>query len=185
MAAQPRTTLRLSDLANRKPTTFEITPDAGSRAQIAADLGIVGIKKLRFAGQISPTGKRDWDLTADLGATVVQDCVVTLDPVTTRLDEQVHRIYAADFEISDAAEVEMPEDERVEPLPDAIDLMAVMSETLSLALPPFPRKDGASLDPVIHTEPGKEAMTDDDAKPFAGLGALRAALEKKDADDLS
>ena len=182
MAAQPRTTLRLSDLANRKPTTFEITPDTGARDQIAADLGIVGIKKLRFAGQITPAGKRDWDLTADLGATVVQDCVVTLDPVTTRLDEQVHRIYAADFEISDASEVEMPEDDRVEPLPDAIDLLAIMQEALSLALPPFPRKDGAALDPVIHTEPGKEAMTDDDAKPFAGLASLRAKLEDQNDD---
>lgn len=182
MAAQPRTTLRLSDLANRKPTTFEITPDTGTRDQIATDLGIVGIKKLRFAGQITPAGKRDWDLTADLGATVVQDCVVTLDPVTTRLDEQVHRIYAADFEISDASEVEMPEDDRVEPLPDAIDLLAIMQEALSLALPPFPRKDGAALDPVIHTEPGKEAMTDDDAKPFAGLASLRAKLEDQNDD---
>jgi len=81
LAAQSLTHLRFADLANRKPTTFEITPDAEQRNQIAAELAILGIKKLRFEGQISPAGKRDWDLSADLGATIVQACVVSLEPV--------------------------------------------------------------------------------------------------------
>jgi hypothetical protein len=44
------------------------------------------VRKLRFIGTLEPEGAQDWRLTADLGATVVQPCVVTLAPVTTRLE---------------------------------------------------------------------------------------------------
>jgi uncharacterized metal-binding protein YceD (DUF177 family) len=182
LAAQSRTQLRIADLASRKPTDFDITPDAALRDTIAKELGILGLKKLRFAGQIVPAGKRDWTLTAQMGATVVQACVVSLEPVTTRIDETVERIYTDDVPVIDAAEVEMPEDDRVEALPETIDLIDVMREALSLALPLFPRVEGAELGQVMHTEPGKTPMTDDEAKPFAGLGALRDQLAKKDDD---
>ena len=183
LAASSRTLLRIGDLANRKPTHFDMTPDAKLRGDIAVSLGILGIKKLRFAGQIAPAGKRDWELTADLGASVKQACVVTLDPVITRIDEKIQRIYLADFEDIEAAEHEMPDDDRVEPLPESIDLIAVLTEALSLALPAFPRSEGAELGQLTHTEPGKEPMSDEDAKPFAGLGALRDALAKKGDND--
>ncbi|WP_242650479.1 YceD family protein [Cognatiyoonia koreensis] len=183
MAEQTRSHLRLADLANRKPTTFDLVPDTKQRARIAEELGILGIKKLRFTGEIAPTGKQDWTLTAHLGATVSQSCVVTLDPVTTRIDEDVTRNYTADYVEMSGTEIEMPEDDTIEPLPETIDLAVVMSEALALALPAFPRAEGASVGQVVHTEPGKEPMTDDDAKPFAGLGALRDALQKKDPED--
>jgi hypothetical protein len=31
---------------------------------------------------------------------------------------------------------------------------------------------------MVHAEPGQKPMTDEDARPFAGLGALRDALKK-------
>ena len=172
-------TLKLSDLATGRPTTFALAPDAGQRAAIAQSLNIPKLRKLQFDGQISPIGDKDWLLTAQLGATVVQDCVITLDPVTTRIDEALRRQYIADFTVSDAAEVEMDEDDTTEELPITLDLVAVMVEALSLALPAFPRSADASLGDAQFTAPGQEPMTNEDAKPFAGLGALRDALEKK------
>lgn len=185
LADQTRSQLRLADLANRKPTHFDLTPDANARTKIADALGIAGIKKLRFTGQIAPAGKRDWVLTAELGATVVQPCVITLDPVTSRVDEKIERRYLADYEEIAASEVEMPEDDTVEAAPETLDLNHVMTEALALALPPFPRSQGAELGQLVHTEAGKDAMTDDDAKPFAGLGALRDALQNKADEDPS
>lgn len=180
MAHLPQSHLRLADLATRRATPFELTPNADERRAVAEALGITGIKKLRFSGQIAPLGAKDWELTGDLGATVVQECVVTLNPVTTRIDETVTRRYLAEIEQIEAAEIEMPEDDTVEALPVSLDLVQVMTEALTLALPLYPRADGADLGEAVFTHPGNAPMTDDDAKPFAGLSALRDSLKNKD-----
>jgi uncharacterized metal-binding protein YceD (DUF177 family) len=119
-------------------------------------------------------------LNAKLGATVVQDGGVTLEPVTTRIDESLMRTYRADIPEIDAAEVEMTTDEAIDPLPVTLDIADVMIEALSLSLPAYPRSEGAELGKTAFSAPGVTPMTDDDAKPFAGLGALRESLEKKD-----
>ncbi|MFO8124956.1 YceD family protein [Yoonia sp.] len=180
MPQLPKSHLRLADLATRKPTDFELVPTPDERKAIAAELGILGIKKLRFAGALTPQGRQDWTLTADLGATVVQECVVTLEPVTTRIDAKLTRSYVADMPEIEAAEVEMPVEDTVEELPETLDLAQVMIEALALELPLYPRAEGAALPDAVFTEPGIAPMTDDEAKPFAGLGALRDRLEKKD-----
>jgi len=180
VAQLPQSHLRLADLATRRATPFELTPNADERRAVADTLGITGIKKLKFSGQIAPLGTKDWELTADLGATVVQDCVVTLDPVTTRIDEKITRSYLAKIEQIEAAEIEMPEDDTVEALPASLDLAQVMIEALTLALPLYPRAEGADLGEAVFTEPGNAPMTDEDARPFAGLGALRDRLKNKE-----
>lgn len=179
LSALPQSQVRLADLATRKATDFTVQPDAAARAAIAEALGISGVKKLRFAGQIAPVGKADWQLTGELGATVVQPCVVTLDPVTTRIDEAVTRTYVADLPEPEGSEVEMPEDDTIEPLPATLDLIQVLIEALALALPQYPRAEGVDLGEAVFAEPGVAPMRDDDAKPFAGLQALRDSLEKK------
>lgn len=176
----PQSLLRLADLAAARGTSFVLEPDAAERASLADTLGIVGIKKLRFAGKLSPQGRKDWHLSAQLGATVVQDCVVTLDPVTTRIDEDVTRQYLADLPEPTGTEVEMPEDDTTEPLPDSIDLYAVLAEALALALPLYPRATGAELGQSVYTEKGVAPLTDEAARPFAGLGALRDRLKDSD-----
>ena len=183
MSDLPQAIVRLADLSARKPTSFDLAPDAAARAAVAADLGIPEVRKLTFRGTLRPMSRSDWVLEADLGATVVQECVVTLAPVTTRIDEPVRRVYAAELPDLGAGEVEMPEDDTVEPLPAAVDLAHVMIEALALALPPFPRAEGVALGAQVYTEPGQTPMTDDDARPFAGLGALRDKLARDDDAD--
>ena len=178
----PTQLLRLADLSNRKTARFTLTPSAAEREAVAAHLEILGIKKLTFSGEITPRGRGDWHLSGQLGATVVQACVATLAPVTSRIDEDVTRTYAADYQTPDGTEVEMPEDDTVDPLPAVLDLGAVMIEALSLALPAFPRAEGAEPVQVLSAEDGIAPMTDDDAKPFAGLGALRDKLAKDGGD---
>ena len=139
------------------------------------------MKKRRFSGRLVPDGKRDWRLEGTLGATVVQPCVVTLAPVSTRIDEEITRHYMADMpELPEGAEIEMPEDDTVEPLPETLDLGVVIAEALALALPPFPRAEGATLGEAVFTEPGATPMTDEAARPFASLAGLRDKLGKGD-----
>lgn len=179
MTELPRNQIRLSDLSNRKATPFSLVPDAGARATIAAELGIEAIRKLRFDGELRPSGAKDWQLDGMLGATVVQLCVVTLAPVTTRIDEAVRRSFLAELPEVTGTEVEMPEDDTVEALRESLDLAEVMIEALSLALPPYPRAEGATLGEAVFAPKGVSPMRDEEAKPFAGLAALRENLEKK------
>ncbi len=164
--------IRLSDLRRSGGAEVDLQPDAEARAAIAAALGINAVRKLRLTGQLAPHDRDDWQLTAKLGATVVQPCVVTLDPVTTRIDEPLARRWVKHLAEPEGDEVEMPDDE-VEPLGAVIDLGTVLVEALALALPPWPRAAGVAA-PEEASTPEETAPT---RRPFAGLGALRDRLE--------
>ena len=164
--------LRPGDLRRTGGAAFAVEPDAEARAALARELGIRGLRSLRLRGRAEPSGRDDWRLVAHLGATVVQECVVTLDPVVTRIEEEVERLYVADLPAPPEPEAEMPDD-AVEPLPAAIDLMAVAREALALALPAYPRAPGAELEQARFAADGVEPMSDEAARPFAGLAALR------------
>lgn len=173
--------LRVADLPARKPTRFDIAPEGAAAEAIAADLGLISARKLRLAGTLTPMGKSDFRLEATLGATVVQPCVVTLDPVTTRIDADISRLYIKGYADPDTGgEVEMPDDDSAEALGAEIDLGALLSEALALELPLYPRATGAQVSGAQVAEPGVAPMTDEDAKPFAGLKALRDQLQKDD-----
>lgn len=171
--------LRVADLATRKATRFDLRPDAATCARIGDALGLLSLGKLRLTGEIRPQGGRDWLLEATLGATVTQACVVTLAPVTTRIEEAVRRRYLSDMPDPEGEEVEMPEDDSAEPLSDVIDPGAVMTEALTLALPLYPRAEGAELGETRFAEPGAEPLSDEAMKPFAGLADLLKKDEEK------
>lgn len=163
-----------------QPVEFDIRPDNGQRTEIAERLGLNGLRKLTFNGSVTPVGDRDFTLEGTIGATALQSCVVTGDPVTTRIDAPVLRRYVAGFEVLEGDEVEMPEDDSLEPLAETIDLAAVMEEALALALPDFPRAGGVEPVDITVTEPGVAPMTEEDARPFAALKGLRDKLAGDD-----
>jgi uncharacterized metal-binding protein YceD (DUF177 family) len=169
----PMTVIRLGPDAPRKDIAVALRPDADALAVLAADLGIPGLRKVALTGTLSPVGRRDWRLTAQLGATYLQDCIVTLAPVTTRVDEPVIRVYTADITAPGPGEVEMPDDVDTELLPATLNLSDLLAEALALALPPFPRAPGVAFDGIEVTAPGVTPLGDDGVKPFAALAALK------------
>ncbi|PWE33963.1 hypothetical protein DDZ14_02020 [Maritimibacter sp. 55A14] len=175
---RPGHRLRPGELATRRETPFRVEPDAAARAAMADELDVLNLAKLRLEGSLGPSGRRDWLLRAQLGATVTQACVVTLAPVTTRIDVPVRRLYLAQMEDPGSGEVEMPEDDTREPLPEEIDLEALMLEALALAIPPYPRAEGAALDQAIFAPRGAEPLTDEAMRPFAGLAGLKKKLDE-------
>lgn len=167
--------IRLAALGGRAPVPLRLAPDAATLAAMAARLGLERLSKLRVEGRLAPEGRRDWRLTGRLGATVVQPCVVTLAPVTTRIETGIARSYRAEMPRQPAAdEIEMPEDDTEEPLPEVLDLLAVIEEALALALPLYPHAEGAELGEAVYGPPGVAPMRDEDTKPFAALARLKA-----------
>ena len=173
------TRLAVSRLNARKPVAFRLEPDQKAREALAGRLDAQAVRKLRFDGRVAPDGDAGWRLEATLGATVVQPCIVTLEPVTSRIDTPVTRRFVPPdrFETRPGTESEMPQDDTLDPLGSEIDLAAVMEEALALAMPIWPRKPDASLGDAVFAADGVTPMTDDDAKPFAGLQALRDRMD--------
>lgn len=134
---------RLADLSQTAPTRFRVTPDEAQRARIAEALDLSGLRKVLFEGAIKPLGKRGWRLEGRLGATVIQPCIATLAPVTTRIDTDVQRTFLPPDLLDEpepGSEVEMPEDDTTEALGEMIDPTPVMIEALALAAPDYPAR---------------------------------------------
>ncbi|EDZ40536.1 MAG: DUF177 domain-containing protein [Planktotalea sp.] len=185
----PDLVLDVSALTKRKRTQIDLCPDSAQTRALMQDLKLNGLRKVSLKGQLTPTGKHDFLLVTELGATAVQPCTITLEPVTTRIETEITRRFVADMPErgaeADAEEDEfggtaMLEDDSIEPLGRAIDLWRVLSEALALELPDYPRAEGAELGTVNITEPGKTALDEEAIKPFAGLAALKDKLEGKE-----
>lgn len=180
--------LRVDSLSQRRETPFSLEPDSAARMALADALGAQTIRKLRFTGTVSPHGRDSWKLDGLLGATVVQPCVVTLDPVTTRIDIPVQRRFVPVDQIESLAteetEKEMAEDDdSLEPLGSVIDLAEIMTEALALAMPSYPRKADLDGKEAQSAPQGVKPLSDEDAKPFAGLAALRDKLQGNGSEE--
>ena len=163
----------VAELVRRGGLRFALVPDAPARARLAQALGAETLRKVRLVGEIVASGRHDWALRADLGATAVQACVVTAEPVTTRVEGVVERLYVRDLPEPTEAEAEIPEDDRLEPLGTTIDLGALLIEALALELPDYPRAPGASL-PSDAPDEAPEASR---PNPFAALAAQKKAAD--------
>lgn len=166
--------LRLDRLARNAPRPFDETASEVERASIAGLLEARSVGRLRFSGRLVPEGERGWRLEGRLQATIVQACVITLEDVATRLDLDLRRRYRPDAEERLEVDPEEAEEEETEPLPARLDLGAVAIEAASLALDPWPRRPGASL----ADRPEAGDPPDAEERPFAGLAALKARMER-------
>lgn len=169
--------LRVADLPTRRPQPFHLRPGPEDRARIAQELGVSTLRKLDFRGTLQAEGRHDWRLEGRLGATVVQPCVITAEPVSTRIDTDVLRRFLRNMPVPDASEAEMPEDDTLEPLGPVIDPGAVMVEALAITLPDYPRAPGATLGEAAFTPPGAEPLDEVRPNPFAALAALKGKNE--------
>jgi len=158
---------------------FDESPTEAEAEAVRAALGLRGLRKMRFQGEITPLGKRAWLVSGTLGASITQSCVVSLEPVKTRLDVPVSIRFLPESDIAYDTPEDVLEDD-VEPLGAVLDLGHVATEALSLAMPDYPRSDTAALAQTTAEPAGAAPVLDEDVKPFADLKALRDKLQPKD-----
>jgi uncharacterized metal-binding protein YceD (DUF177 family) len=144
-------------------TVYDIAATAEERLGLAKRFALLALDRLEARVTLAPLAGGLIRLAAALSADVQQECVVTLEPVASRIVERFTLVYGAG---SEKAEVVLSgEAELVEPLVgDTIDLGEAVAQQLSLALDPYPRA------------PGAEAPTRADpagASPFAALGGRK------------
>lgn len=130
-------------------------------ARLAQRMGIVAIRSLRGRFELTPEPGGVFAAHLRMTASVVQACVVTLEPFTADLAEDVQLRLVPEGSESEDDDPEGPDE-----IPYAgavIDLGELAAEQLALALDPYPRRPDAALPPVEDTAP----------HPFAALRRLR------------
>jgi uncharacterized metal-binding protein YceD (DUF177 family) len=160
----------LAHLNRDGPTSLAIEASAPERAAIAARLGILAIDKLKSDLQIMPEGQDGIVVSGVISAAVVQNCVVSLEPLEAAIAEP----FAVHFAGPGAApqgpeedvDLEAPDPPESLPASGVIPLGELIIQHLALALDPYPRKPGAHF--VHHDEAGATPES-----PFAKLAALK------------
>jgi uncharacterized metal-binding protein YceD (DUF177 family) len=147
----------------------KIVADKDERALLAERFGLIELPKLEAQLTVRPTrGGRMFEVKGAMQADVVQRCVVTLEPLPARIEQEIKVLYAAPefLEAEGVHEVDM-EAEDVEPIADGIiDLGELLAQSLGIALDPYPRKPGVAY---VEKEYGEGEET---ANPFAKLSLL-------------
>ncbi|MCB1489239.1 MAG: DUF177 domain-containing protein [Bauldia sp.] len=152
-----------------------IEADADARAAIAAEYGLVGVNS--FVAELEIGRQPNGSVTVEgrVRAEIVQNCVVSLEPVVQTIDEPISMRYVAEGDATAPAPpkpgAEVHIDPDVEP-PDVlgdgtIDPGAVALEHMALAIDPYPRAPGAE----IPTEFG-ESPENGHESPFSVLAKL-------------
>lgn len=155
-------------------TTLTFAAVAEEEAQILETLGILGLEDVAGEIDIKPWRKTGFLVQGRLTATATQACVVTLDPVDEKVVALLERTYlpAAEIEAEEEADADFVFEAEDPPEPldgSTLDLLAVVTEELALALEPYPRKEGAEID-ARFGDPGDE---DEAENPFSVLKQLK------------
>ena len=172
MAAKPEPQPEFSrlvpvDRLGEAEITEEISAEPGERAALARRFGLLSLDRLSATLRLERAGARNLvRIAGRLAAEVTQACVVTLEPVSARLEKDFTLLYDLDAAAQGEAEgareviVEPEAEEPPEPVGQhGIDLGEAVAQQLAIALDPYPRAPGAALP----------------EEPRAGAGGARAA----------
>lgn len=153
-----------------------VTADAAELQSLKQEFDLLDLTSFEADLTIAAWGQHGVKVDGRLKADVVQACVVTLQPVPSHMDHRFSLsflpadVIAADPKTVAEAEVIVVYDEEDPPEPlegGVIDLGALLTEQFALALDPYPRAPGATLDGSA------EEDVDKPTSPFAALSKLR------------
>jgi uncharacterized metal-binding protein YceD (DUF177 family) len=173
----------VDNLADRAGEPLTGEADAAERAALARRFAVPAVRRLHFELKAEPTGPGGWRVSGTVEAGLTQTCVVTLEPVETEIAETVERRFVPRDQlppVTPGAEMEL--DSATADGPDGhdgrIDLGEIAAEAVALAIDPYPRHADADFASLIAGPAGAEPLTDEAARPFAGLAALKDRQRK-------
>lgn len=165
---------------SHKGLDVTIDADERERTALAEAHGLEKVSDFRAELHLAPWKKRGVRVRGRVRAAVTQTCIVTLEPIESVIEEEVDALFVpersrlARIDTDDAGELVL--DAEGPDMPetfdgDTLDTGAIAEEFFELAIDPYPRKEGATL----NLRPGTdEAGSTVSPSPFAGLAAWKA-----------
>ncbi|CCV06449.1 conserved hypothetical protein [Mesorhizobium metallidurans STM 2683] len=139
-----------------------IDADSGQRAALAGEHDLLSVESYRAELLVAPWKRNGVKVSGRVEADITQACIVTLDPVEAHIDEAVEALFLPQesklgrqgFEgggeiLLDAEGPDSPETFSG----DKIDVGELAEQFFGLAIDPYPRKKGASLEVAGDAEP--------------------------------
>ncbi|MDN5929074.1 MAG: DUF177 domain-containing protein [Hyphomicrobiales bacterium] len=159
-----------------------VTIDASleQRASLAREHGLLDVRKFHAVLVVSPWKRDGVSVSGCVEGDIVQECIVTLEPVDARIEEEVWAVFipegsnlGRDDRFSAGEVILDPEG------PDApesfsgtqIDVGALAEQFFALGIDPYPRKEGI--------EPFPKADVEEDSQPLGTLAEKLAVLKRK------
>ena len=152
---------------------FDLVAAAPVRAGVARLAGLRDLPRLTASFDVTRQGAGGLRVVGYVSATVGQNCVVTLEPLESEIEEAIDLVFLPPVAAPEGGHESERDDEprevkgnEPEPLVGGrIDLGAIATEFLILGIDPYPRKPGAVFQP-----PQQPAGEDG---PFAALAGLK------------
>jgi uncharacterized metal-binding protein YceD (DUF177 family) len=151
--------------------TVQREAELEERQRIVAALDLAGCPELRVHYAITPLSLGRYKLTGGLHARVEQVCVVTLEPMTSEIEETYEAMYWPQQAMPEpaAGQVELDGDPEPEPIiGERIDAGRIVFESLAATIDPFPRQPGAVFEGTLSAPKRGEPES-----PFAVLASLK------------
>ena len=146
----------------------DLVADDKAREAIAKIADLDALPQLEAGFDLTRQGSGGLHVSGRVAATVVQTCVVTLEPVESIIEEAVDMTFQPEPAVGGATSGfhAVDADDPPEALRDGVvDLGAVATEFLLLGIAPYPRKPGVAFDAPATGGPA--------GHPFAALAVLK------------
>ncbi|NSX85194.1 DUF177 domain-containing protein [Agrobacterium tumefaciens] len=156
------------------PVRIGLEASAEELKALAKFWNVVSVEYLKAELQVSRWKKDGVKIKGEVHAAVTQSCVVTLEPISSKIDEPVEQIFVpegsklARMVTNEEGEIVLDPDGPDIPdqfTGDSIDVGAVVAEFAALAIDPYPRKPDAEFPETADRQPEEEKRP----SPFAVL----------------
>lgn len=159
---------------------IDMVANAEERIALAVEADVLEIKSLKAELVLRRWRKEGVGVKGRIFASVIQECVITLEPVECEFIEEIERTFLpegsrlAKPRLNDDGEMVIDFDGA--DIPDMfiggqLDVWEIILEHLQLGLDPYPRAVGAEL--LEFGENIDEKLEETKASPFAALSALK------------
>lgn len=141
---------------------------------IASSLDLIACLSLTARYTIAPRSEGHFRVSGSLNARVEQACVVTLEPITNEVAESFSVDYWPETEIPapSGGVLDVHDEPDLEPIvAGRIEVGRVVFECLAAGIDLFPRKPGASFEPLSPSPEGGDGGKAEG--PFAALAKMR------------
>ncbi|MBI2256827.1 MAG: DUF177 domain-containing protein [Proteobacteria bacterium] len=162
-----------------RATERQIEATPAERVALAEVLELQAIDRLVATLRLKRLASGLIEVSGEMESEVVQTCVVTLEPVPAKIREQFRLTFGDAEPEPTLGEIDVffDDSDPPEPIIDGkIDLGVLVAEQLSLALDPYPRKEGVEVAQEFLPNPAEVHELEASAgtrKPFAGLDKLK------------